>query len=71
MQPCYMINIWLATKQARAEYFEKSCYMLYVKTENLVQLGSILKNLVLKNEEGIGLEKKDNFGSVFCKKKSN
>jgi len=32
--------------------------MLYVKTENLVQLGSILKNLVLKNEEGIGLEKK-------------
>jgi len=32
--------------------------MLYVKTENLVQLGSISKNLVLKNEEGIGLEKK-------------
>ena len=43
--------------------------MLYVKTENLVQLGSISKNLVLKNEEGTGLGKKDNFGLVFCKKK--
>ena len=43
--------------------------MLYVKTENLVQLGSILKNLVLKNEEGIGLEKKRIISVRFFAKK--